>query len=52
MTVVAATKEALWFTELVNELGVQQGGVQLHCDSQSAIYLGKNQIYYTRTKLM
>jgi hypothetical protein len=26
----------------VRELGIQQGGVQLHCDSQSAIYLAKN----------
>jgi hypothetical protein len=23
--------------------GIQQGGVQLHCDSQSVIYLAKNQ---------
>ncbi|KAL0411274.1 UNVERIFIED_CONTAM: Retrovirus-related Pol polyprotein from transposon TNT 1-94 [Sesamum latifolium] len=30
--------------------GVEQGGVQLHCDSQSAIYLAKNQVYHARTK--
>ncbi|KAL0355896.1 UNVERIFIED_CONTAM: Retrovirus-related Pol polyprotein from transposon TNT 1-94 [Sesamum radiatum] len=35
---------------LVKELGVEQGGVQLHCDSQSAIYLAKNQVYHARTK--
>jgi len=27
MAVVEAAKEALWLTGLVNELGVQQGGV-------------------------
>ena len=39
-----------WLTGLVKELGIQQGGVQLHCDSQSAIFLAKNQVYYARTK--
>ena len=39
MTVAEAGKEALWLNGLVKELGIGQGGVQLHCDSQSAIYL-------------
>jgi hypothetical protein len=43
-----AAKEALWLTGLVKELGIQQGGVSLHCDSQSAIYLAKNQVYHAR----
>ncbi|XP_057953887.1 G-type lectin S-receptor-like serine/threonine-protein kinase At4g03230, partial [Malania oleifera] len=43
MTVVKATKEVLWLTGLVRELGVQQGGVWLQCDIQSVIYLVKNQ---------
>jgi hypothetical protein len=42
MVAVEAAKEALWLTRLVKELGIQQGGVSLHCDSQSAIYLAKN----------
>jgi hypothetical protein len=50
MAVAEAAKEALWLTGLVKELGVEQGGVQLHCDSQSAIYLAKNQVYHARTK--
>ncbi|KAL0294145.1 UNVERIFIED_CONTAM: Retrovirus-related Pol polyprotein from transposon TNT 1-94 [Sesamum calycinum] len=50
MTVAEAAKEALWLSGLSKELGVEQGGVQLHCDSQSAIYLAKNQVYYARTK--
>ena len=50
MAVAEAAKEALWLTGLVKELGIQQGGVLLHCDSQSAIYLAKNQVYHARTK--
>jgi hypothetical protein len=42
MVAVEATKEALWLRRLVRELGIQQGGVQLHCYSQSSIYLAKN----------
>jgi hypothetical protein len=37
-----ATKEALWLTGLVKELGIQQVGVLLYCNSKSAIYLAKN----------
>ena len=50
MAVGEAAKETLWLTGLVKELGVEQGGVQLHCDSQSAIYLANNQVYHARTK--
>ena len=28
-----AAKEALWLKRLVEELGLNQGGIQLHCDS-------------------
>ncbi|KAL0423291.1 UNVERIFIED_CONTAM: Retrovirus-related Pol polyprotein from transposon TNT 1-94 [Sesamum radiatum] len=50
MAVAEAAKEALWLSGLLKKLGVEQGGVQLYCDSQSAIYLAKNQVYYARTK--
>ena len=50
MTVVEAAKEALWLIGRVKELGIKEGGVELHCDSQSAIYLAKNQVYHARTK--
>ena len=50
MAVVEVAKEALWLKALVKELGLNQGGVQLHCDSQSAIYLAKHQVYHARTK--
>ena len=42
MVVAETAKEALWLTGLVKELGIEQGEVQLHCNSQSAIYLAKN----------
>ena len=50
MAVAEVANEALWLTGLVKELRIEQGGVQLHCDSQSAIYLAKNQVYHARTK--
>ncbi|KAE8731151.1 hypothetical protein F3Y22_tig00002840pilonHSYRG00482 [Hibiscus syriacus] len=50
MVAAEAAKEALLLTGLVKELGVQQGGVQLLCDNQSAIHLAKNQGYRARTK--
>ena len=49
MAVAEATKEALWLKGLVKELGLNQGGVQLHCDSQSG-YLAKHHVYHARTK--
>lgn len=38
MAAAEVAKDALWLTSLVRELGVWQGGVRLHCDSQSVIY--------------
>ena len=35
---------------LVKKLGLNQGGVQMHCDSQNSIYLENNQVYHARTK--
>ena len=50
MAMSEASKEALWLRGLIGELGLTQDGVKLHCDSQSAIHLAKNKIYYARTK--
>lgn len=41
IAVAEAAKEALWLTVWVKELGIQQGGVRLHCDGQNAPILGK-----------
>ncbi|XP_060670853.1 uncharacterized protein LOC132800700 [Ziziphus jujuba] len=45
-----ATREALWLKWLVNELGVPQNQVIVHCDNQSAICLAKNQAFSDRAK--
>jgi hypothetical protein len=50
MVAAEAAKEALWLIGLVKELGIQKGGVQLHCDGHSAIYLSKNKVYHARTE--
>ena len=50
MAAVEVAKKALWLTWLVRELGIQQSGVLLYCDSENAIYLAKNQVYHVRTK--
>lgn len=50
MAAAEAVKEALWLHGLVNELGVSQNQVEVHCDSQSAIHLARYQIYHARTK--
>ena len=42
MAIAEASKETVWLVGLVKELGIKQSGVQLHCDSQSAIDLEKN----------
>ena len=34
MAIAKATKESLWLTGLVKELGIQQDGVQLYYDSR------------------
>ena len=50
MAMTEAGKEAAWLSGLVNELGFKQDSMVLHCDSQSAIHLAKNQVYHARTK--
>ena len=46
MEIAKASKEVVRLARLVKELGIEQGGVQLHCDSQCAIDLAKNQMYH------
>ena len=40
-----AAKETSWFMGLVEDLGLNQSGVQFHCDSQSVIDLTKHWVY-------
>ena len=50
MAVTEAVKEAIWLRGLLEELGISQRSVTIHCDSMSAIYLAKNQVFHARTK--
>ena len=50
MAVTEAVKEAIWLQGLLGDLGIEQKHVKVHCDSQSAIHLAKNQVYHARTK--
>ena len=43
------SKEAVWLSRLVGDLGIHQVPV-LHCDSQSAIALAKNPVFHSKTK--
>lgn len=48
MAMVEASKEVLWLTGLVKELGIQLSIIQLHYDSQSAIYLAEPSVSYKK----
>ena len=50
MAITEAVKEAIWLQGLLGELGMEQKHIKVHCDSQSAIHLAKNQVYHARTK--
>ena len=50
MAVTEAIKEALWLRCLFGELSLHQEVTTIYCDSQSAIYLTKDQMYHERTK--
>ena len=45
MVVAKVAKEAPWLKGLVEDLGLNQSGVQFHCDNQSVIYLTKHWVY-------
>jgi len=46
MTVTKTMKEAIWLQRLLDDLRIDQD--LNNCDSMSAIYLVKNQIYHAR----
>lgn len=45
-----ACKELLWMKKYVQELGFKQDQYVLYCDNQSAIHLGKNSTFHSRSK--
>ena len=50
MAITEACKEFLWVKKFLQELGVVQDKYLLFVDSQSAIYLGKNSTFHSRSK--
>lgn len=50
ISLVEAIKEGLWLRVLTEELGYKQSEVCVGCDSQSAIFLAKNNAFHDRTK--
>lgn len=47
MAITEAIKETIWLQGLLKELGIDQKHVKVHCNSQSAICLAKNQGYHS-----
>lgn len=45
-----ASREAVWLKGICEELSFKQEAGEIHCDSQSAIYLAKNHMFHERTK--
>ena len=50
MAAIEVVKEAIWLRGLVSNLCLMQDETVVHCESQSAIHLTKNQMYQERTK--
>jgi len=50
MAMTEAMKETIWLQGLLNDLVIDQDLLMINCDSMSAIYLVKNQVYHVRTK--
>ena len=50
MVMTEVMKKAIWLQGLLNDLGIEQDLLNINCDSMSAIYFAKNQVYHTRTK--
>lgn len=44
-----ASKELLWLKKFLNELGFKQNRYVLFCDNQSAIHLGKNSSFHSKS---
>ena len=52
MACTEVVKEAIWLKGIAREMGLDQRSVTIHCDSQSALHLSKNQVFHERTKHM
>ena len=50
IALVEGVKEAIWLKGMIGEIGISQGCVKIHCDSQSVIHLANHQVYHETTK--
>jgi len=50
MAMIETMKETIWLQGLLDDLGIDQDLLMINCNSMSAIYFTKNQVYYARTK--
>ena len=50
MALSDAIKEGIWLKGICEELRLNSGEFEVHCDSQSAIYLAKTFVYKAKTK--
>lgn len=50
MAITEAIKEAIWLQGLRDDLGIQQKVLEVHYDSQCAIYLATNLVHHAHTK--
>ena len=50
MAMTDAMKEPIWLQGLLDDLGIDKDLLKINCDSMSAIYVGKNQVYHAMTK--
>jgi len=50
MTSTEVVKEAIWPQGLMDDLRINQDFMKVHCDSISAIYLAKKQVYHAKMK--
>ena len=50
MIITEAIKGTIWLQGLLNDLKIDQDLLKINCDSMSAIYLAKYQVYHARTK--
>jgi len=50
ISLVEGVKEAIWLKGMIGEMGISQGCLKIHWDSQSVIHLENHQVYHERTK--
>ena len=50
MALSDAVREGIWLKGICKELKLSDEEIEVHCDSQSAIYLAKNYVYRAKTK--